>query len=113
MPFQPLAYGDRMGTYVDRISRYGVAAVTVAVLAVTAPWFGAGTTVAAQSNQRVKVLIGFRNTPGPSEEATVRRAGGNVPHPYRIVPAIAASLPEQALAALATNPNVTVIERDV
>jgi subtilisin len=42
----------------------------------------------------------------------VRGHGGEIKHSYHLVPAIAASLPEQAIEALAKNPNVTRIEPD-
>lgn len=62
---------------------------------------------------QAKVLIGFRGLPGPAEEALVRAVGGEVRFTYRIVPAIAATVPEPAIAALRANPLVTVVEPDV
>ncbi len=62
---------------------------------------------------RAKVLIGFRALPGAAEEALVRAVGGEVRFTYRIVPAIAATVPEPAIAALRANPLVTVVEPDV
>ncbi len=61
-------------------------------------------------SQKVPVLIGFRHTPGQSEHAVVRGHGGEIKHSYHLVPAVAASIPEQAIEALAKNPNVTRIE---
>lgn len=60
-----------------------------------------------------QVLIGFRRAPGQAEEAIVRAAGGEVRYSYRLIPAIAAWIPAQALDGLSHNPNVTVIEPDV
>jgi subtilisin family serine protease len=69
--------------------------------------------LSAQNGQgRVNVLIAFRNTPGPSEQAIVRGAGGNIKFSYTIVPAIAADLPAQAVAALQRNPAISTIEPD-
>jgi len=62
--------------------------------------------------ERVPVLIGFTHTPGPSEQALVRSHGGAIKHSYHLVPAIAATVPEPAIQALAKNPNVTRIEPD-
>lgn len=63
--------------------------------------------------KRVNVFIGFTQTPGSEEQNLVQRAGGNVKHSYTLVPAIAANIPETAIAALQSNPKVTVIEPDI
>jgi len=60
--------------------------------------------------ERVPVFIGFRQTPGPSEQALVRSHGGAIKYSYTLVPAIAASIPEPAIQGLMRNPNVTYIE---
>jgi len=60
--------------------------------------------------ERVPVFIGFRQTPGPSEQALVRSHGGAIKYSYHLVPAIAASIPEPAIQGLMRNPNVTYIE---
>jgi subtilisin family serine protease len=69
-------------------------------------------TTQAEMNQKVKVIIGFNQTPGKTEEALIRGLGGNVSHTYSIIPSIAAELPEQAIEALAKNPRVRIIEPD-
>ena len=61
---------------------------------------------------RVDVLIGFANPPGPAEQALVRGQGGNVTRSFRLVRAIAASLPGPAVTALLNTPSVTAIELD-
>ncbi len=63
--------------------------------------------------ERVRVLIGFKRQPGPSEQALVRAFGGHVRHTYWLIPAIAAELPPQAVRALQSHPAVSVIEPDV
>jgi subtilisin len=70
------------------------------------------TTASAQQPARVNVLIGFNRQPGPAEEALVRRAGGSIKYTYRLVPGIAAALPQAAIDALRRNPNVTTVEPD-
>ncbi len=60
----------------------------------------------------IAVLISFRRIPGPSEQALVRSRGGAIKYSYRLVPGIAASLPEKAVAALRASPGVTRIEPD-
>jgi len=73
-----------------------------------------GLAAAANGNgaglERVPVFIGFRQTPGPSEQALVRAHGGAIKYSYNLVPAIAASIPEPAIQGLMRNPNVTYIE---
>ena len=63
--------------------------------------------------ERVPVLIGFTQTPGPSEQALVRSHGGSIKYSYHLVPAIAAWIPEPAIEGLLRNPNVTYIEPDI
>lgn len=63
-------------------------------------------------NTRVSVLISFRHVPGPSEQALVRSRGGAIKYSYRVVPGIAASMPEKAVAALRASPGITRIEPD-
>lgn len=60
----------------------------------------------------VKVLIGFKEKPGPPEQALVKGFGGKIKYTYHLVPAIAASVPEVAIEALQKNPNVTQVELD-
>ncbi len=62
---------------------------------------------------RVRVIIGFRNQPGAGEQALIRGAGGTVRHTYWLVPAIAAEVPGVALQGLRNNPNVTNVDLDV
>ena len=59
-----------------------------------------------------RVLIGFTRVPGPSEQALVRAHGGVIKYSYSLVPAIAASIPEAAIAGLLHNPHITGIEPD-
>ena len=66
----------------------------------------------SQPPERVKVLIGFRGNPGPSEETLVQNAGGVVRYRYHLVPAIAATVPVTALDGLRRNPRVSVVEED-
>ena len=63
-------------------------------------------------SERVKVLIGFTRQPGPAQEALVRGIGGTIRYSYHLVPAIAATVPEQAIEGLRRNPNVTAVELD-
>ena len=62
--------------------------------------------------KEVDVLIGFKTPPGRKDHELVTKQGGKIKHSYWIVNAVAARLPEQALAAIQKNPNVSVIESD-
>lgn len=61
---------------------------------------------------RVKVLIGFDKKPGPAEQALVKGARGKIKYNYHLIPAIAATVPEAAIAGLRRNPRVTHIDPD-
>jgi hypothetical protein len=83
-----------------------VHAVVGAVLAL------AGSALRAQPPDRVRVIIGFQQQPGPNEQALVRALGATILHSYWLVPAIAAEVPQSALQALRNNPNVTNVDID-
>jgi subtilisin family serine protease len=57
-----------------------------------------------------KVFIVFKAIPGEDDEDFVKGLGGTVKYAYRIVPAIAAEIPEAAIEGLQRNPNVIAIE---
>ena len=71
-----------------------------------------GSAVAAPAPSRVAVIIGFNQQPGPPEQALVRQAGGAIKYTYNLVPAIAATVPEPAIAGLLANPNVASVDLD-
>jgi subtilisin len=60
-----------------------------------------------------KVIITFDKQPGASEETSVREDGGVIKHTFKIVPAIAADVPNQKLAHLKGKNHVVRIEPDV
>ncbi len=68
--------------------------------------------VVADATGLAKVIIGFKQHPGASEQALVRGQGGKVKYAYSIIPAIAATIPQQAADALERNPNVEYVEGD-
>ena len=83
--------------------------LVVSILASSVATIGAAP---GPQSERVKVLIGFTRQPGPAQEALVRGIGGTIRYSYHIVPAIAATVPEQAIEGLRRNPNVTAVELD-
>ncbi|MBI4053917.1 MAG: S8 family serine peptidase [Candidatus Doudnabacteria bacterium] len=80
----------------------------ITALVVSAAGLGQAVFAASQAD----VFIVFENTPGPSEQALVKAQGGKIKYSYTLVPAIAASLSEQAVSALSKNPKVKAIEPD-
>jgi subtilisin len=69
-------------------------------------------TIDAQSPGLVDVIVQFRSAVSAGDVAAVAALGGRVRFRYDIVPGMAASLPPQALQALAANPRVALIEPD-
>lgn len=67
---------------------------------------------AAPKRERVSVLIGFTGEPLAEDLAVITQAGGKVKRSYKIIPAVAADLPEPALRALQKRKNVRYIEPD-
>ncbi len=63
----------------------------------------------SNSGEKVDVLVGFH---GPPNRGLVERFGGDVYREFSIVNAIAVSLPQQAVGALARNPAVSYVEPD-
>lgn len=68
--------------------------------------------IVGDATGKARVFIGFKRQPGPAEEALVREHGGQVKYIYHLVPAIAATIPQAAVAALERNPNVAYVEGD-
>jgi len=63
---------------------------------------------------RRDVIIGFHQMPMPSEKALIMSEGDSiVKHEYRLIPAVSASLSEQAIDNMRKNPGVAYIEDDV
>lgn len=88
------------------------ARLVFATLVVTLAVLGAAAAAPGTANERLAVIIAFRQPPTAADLAFVRGAGGDVVHVYRIVPALAARVPASALEGLARNPRVASIEPD-
>jgi subtilisin len=63
--------------------------------------------------REVDVLIRYRKHPGHQQHVKIRDRGGKVRHSHRIVPAVAARVPVDSIAALLNDPDVDLIEPDV
>ncbi len=59
------------------------------------------------------VIVGFGKTPGPAENGLVHGAGGKVKKVFRLIPALSATMPEEALDGLRRNPHVRFVEEDM
>ncbi len=68
---------------------------------------------AQPADDSVTVLVGFKQKPGQAEELFVKAHGGKVKHNFRLLPAIAARVPKDKLAALKSNSSISAIEPDV
>ncbi|MBL8851303.1 MAG: S8 family serine peptidase [Planctomycetaceae bacterium] len=94
---------------------FGRTLLTAAFLC-TGLWLTSGSAEAGgnkAANVQVDVIIGFKTPPGQADRDFIKKQGGTVTHSYWIVPAIAARVPQQALAGIARNPNVSLVEPDV
>jgi subtilisin len=60
--------------------------------------------------EKVPVIVGFKDLP---DAALVHAHGGEIKYDYSLIPAIACSLPTQAIDALKHNPKVDYVEDDV
>jgi subtilisin len=78
---------------------------------IAASWMTIGG-LSAQGPNRVDVLILFKQRQGQGDLAAVRGAGATIKYNYNIVNAVSANLPERAIAGLANNPNIEIVELD-
>jgi subtilisin len=58
------------------------------------------------------VIIGFKQKPGPSERALIHGAKGIIKRTYELIPAVAASIPEQEIAKLRKNSQIAYVEEN-
>ncbi len=74
--------------------------------------FLAHASVQSDTQEQVRVFVHFDSVPGKTEQGLVRAFGGKVTHSYSIIPALAVTIPQQAIEGLSKNPHVTSIELD-
>jgi subtilisin len=58
------------------------------------------------------VIVGFHQKPGPSEKALIHGAKGLIKRSFNLIPAMAASIPDQEIASLKRNSKVAYVEED-
>ncbi len=73
--------------------------------------FAIETGIATVSTDR-NVIIGFRHPVGSSEDDIIQSHGGLAKTNFRLIPAIAATIPENRLEELRSDPNVLYVEND-
>ncbi len=56
------------------------------------------------------VIIGFKQKPGPAEQALIHGAKGKIKRTFKLIPAMAASLPEKEIKNLRKNRRIAYIE---
>ncbi len=64
---------------------------------------------AAALSAEKSVIIGFKQKPGPSEKALIHGAKGKIKRTYKLIPAMAASLPEEEIKNLRKNGKIAYI----
>ncbi len=85
------------------LRRFLVLFLVVSLLALLIP------SAVAAPVPKVKVLVGFK---AQADANLVRSCGGKVYRSFKIVPAVAAEVPETAISALRKNPKVAYVELD-
>ena len=88
---------------------YVACATAVCVALIT----GGAAQAAKPAAPEVDVLIRFKQQPGHHDHVKIRDRGGRIKHSHRIVPAVAARMPLESVAALLADPGVDVIEPDL
>ena len=58
------------------------------------------------------VIVGFKNKPGPSEQALIHSHGGLVKKSFHLIPVISARVPENEIEEIKKDPKVAYIEDD-
>jgi hypothetical protein len=86
------------------------AIVSILIICLMASSILSITNVAGLPAEKLPVIVGFKDRPNSE---LIQAHGGTIKFEYSIIPAIACSLPEQAIKALAKNPAIAYIEEDI
>jgi len=92
------------------MGKYWLIAVAILTLLIL-PGSASGQTD-KEDKKVIDVIIGFKEKPSGYGESLIRSHGGKIKHTYRIINAIAARIPEQAIEAIKKNPRVKYVEPD-
>ncbi|HID93008.1 MAG TPA: hypothetical protein EYP60_02825, partial [bacterium (Candidatus Stahlbacteria)] len=85
--------------------------VVVAVV-LTATIIPPTSTASGEVLKDVKVLIGFKEMPGVAEQALIRGFGGKIKYTYHLIPCIAATVDQGAIAGILADRRVTHVHPD-
>jgi len=72
----------------------------------------AGSVADKDTEPKVPVIIGFKDTPKQADKDMIRGYGGDIKYSYTIISAIAAKLPMQAIDKIKKNHGVAYVEMD-
>jgi len=72
----------------------------------------AGSVADKDTEPKVPVIIGFKDTPKQADKDMIRGYGGDIKYSYTIISAIAAKLPMQAIEKIKKNHGVAYVEMD-
>lgn len=86
--------------------------VLSAVLFVGLGFYDVSAATSGGPGEHIDVIVTFDRTPSKGEHEIFRGLGGNVTHSFTIIPAVAGSLPLNAIEALERNPHVVSVELD-
>ena len=89
----------------------GIVIVLLMLMSVTGAWAGNAKDTQI-GGEKVKVIIGFVDTPTNGDENMVRGHGGKTKYTYHIINAKAVEIPEQAIDHIKRNPRVAYVEED-
>ena len=85
-----------------------------AILLALVMLFSSASEAFAQSAiDKVDVLVSFKVKPGKAEQELVENAGGKIKNSYKIVPAVASSIPKAKLDVLRRHPGVASVDEDI
>ena len=74
------------------------------ILFLVLPWLA----VSAEKS----VIVGFKQTPGLSEQTLIRKARGKIKRSHLLIPAMTASLPAEEIAKLRKNSKIAYVEEN-
>ncbi len=94
------------------IKRFPIMMIALMAIVATASATAPAGPAEAQGGPRVDAIVMFDDAPGPAEEAQVRAAGGVITQRYQVLPILAVSLPEGAMAGLSHRPNVVSVQKE-
>jgi hypothetical protein len=94
------------------VSRFGIAACVGLLAAAFVLPGTVGAAVPAASGSPVKVIIQYKQKPGPGEKQALKDVGGKVRHAYTLIDGVSATMPANAIGQLRRDKRVKSVEID-